>query len=366
LAADLLDRRDGGVYRGISGVSCVAPAGDAWLLGASTVVGAHSELRLTNTDDVPALIDVNLFGTKGPVTAPGSLGIAVAARSTKVVALERLAPEERLLLAHVQSRSGRVASALRVQVQTAATPQGVDWVPQAAAPSRVSVVPGVISGSGPRRLVLANPGDNDASAEVHVVLGTREFVPRGLSAVSVPAGQVVAVDLATALNSKAGGVYVKSDRPVVAGVSMSTGPRVNGFAELAWTAAAPGLTDPATVVVNYVRGRSTLLLFTAPETPADLRVTTLPGVGPSSPRSIDVHVPAGRTVQVNLDRYAKANVVVGVSVTVTAGSGAVYGAREEIEQGSRSPLYTVLPLHSAPQVRLVLPAVADLHAGLPG
>jgi hypothetical protein len=186
-----------------------------------------------------------------------------------------------------------------------------------------------------------------------------------LSAVTVPAGSVISLDLAKALAGRVATVAVTADRPIVAGASMGTGPRVNGFAELAWTAAVPALTDPATVIVNYVRPRSTVLLLTAPKEAADVQIATLAGVGPSPPRSATVHVPAGRTVQVDVARFSRNNVVVGVTVTVLSGSGPVYGAREEIEQGLRSPLYTVLPLRSAPQVRLVRPAVADLNAGLP-
>jgi hypothetical protein len=365
LAADVFDRRDGGSFRGIDGVACTAPGGEAWLLGASTVVGAHSELRLTNTDDLPALVDVLLSGTKGPVTASAALGIAVPPRTTKSIPLESLAPEERMLLTHVVTRSGRVAVSMRVQSQRAATPQGVDWLPLAGPPVTQAVVPGVIQGTGPRQLVIANPGDNDATASVEVLLRSSAFVPRGMSAITVPAGSVVVVDLTKALLGRSAGVAVTSDRPVVAGALMSTGPRVIGIAETAWSAGVPALTDPATAVVNYVRARVSLLMLTAPGNAADVEVRTLAGVGPAPTRTATIHVPSGRTVQVDLATYAGRSPAVGISVSVAPGSGPVYAARATIESGSRSPLYTVLPLRSAPQVRLVRPAVADLLTGIP-
>ena len=143
LTADEFGRRDGGPSRGLDSVACAAPRDEAWLLGASTVVGAHAELRLTDTDDVSAIVDISLFGTNGRVVAPNAGGLSVGAHKTRVIRLETLAPGQKLLLVHVQARSGRVAVALRQQVQAAATPQGQDWIPLAGAPATTSVVPGL-------------------------------------------------------------------------------------------------------------------------------------------------------------------------------------------------------------------------------
>jgi hypothetical protein len=366
LSADVLDRRDGGPYRGLDGVACAAPSGEAWALGASTTVGQHTELRLTNTDDLPALVDIKLFGTKGPVNAKAGIGVGIGPRTTRTIHLETLAPDERLLLIQVQVRSGRVATSVRVQAQQAATPQGVDWLPLAAAPSTHTVVPGIGGGAGPRRLVLANPGNIDATASISVELGSGEFVPRGLSAVTVPAGALLAIDITKPLARAAGAVAVTADQPLVSAVSMSTGPRVNGYAEFAWTASAPKLTNPATVVVNFVHGRVSRLLLTAPETSGAVRITTLTGIGPSPTKSATVRIPAGRTIEVALTSFARfPDNLVGLTVAPVSGSGPVYAARVTAENGTRSGLLTVLPLVAAPEVRLVRPAVADLHAGLP-
>src|SRR4051794_34770333 len=65
LTAEQLGRRDGGPYRGLDGVACTAPRDTAWLIGGSTQVGAHGELRLTNTDDTAAVVDIGIFSKSG-------------------------------------------------------------------------------------------------------------------------------------------------------------------------------------------------------------------------------------------------------------------------------------------------------------
>jgi hypothetical protein len=214
--------------------------------------------------------------------------------------------------------------------------------------------------------VLANPGNIDASANIQVVTTAGEFVPRGLSAVTVRAGSLLSIDITKPLAGAAGAIAVSADRPLVAAASMATGPRVNGYAELAWSAGVPKLTEPATLAVNFVVRQFSRLLLTAPQSTGLVRITTLTGIGPSPSRSTTVRVPAGRTVQVDLASYARVrDTLVGLTVTPMSGSGPVYAARVTAENGTRSPLMTVLPLVAAPEVRLVRPAVADLHAGLP-
>ncbi|MDX6285661.1 MAG: hypothetical protein QOG53_1146 [Frankiales bacterium] len=365
LAADIFGLRDAGPYRGIDGVACTSPAGEAWALGASTTVGEHSELRLTNADDQPALVDVTLFGAKGRINAAAGRGVGVPARATRTIRLETLAPEERLLLIRVQVRSGRVATSVRVQSQKAATPQGQDWLPLAAAPSKRTVVPGIAGGAGPRRLVVANPGEIDTTASIQLVSSRATFVPRGLSAVTVRAGSVVSIDVTKALGAGAAAAVVTAERPLVAAASISTGPQVNGYAELAWTAGVPRLTDPASALINVTKlNRSSALILSAPQSAATVRLTTLLGLAPGVPISATLTIPAGRTLSVDLNKYA-GSVDVGISVVPLGGSGPVYAARLILQRGRRSPLITVLPLRSAPVVRVVHPAFADLRAGLP-
>jgi hypothetical protein len=44
----------------------------------------------------------------------------------------------------------------------------------------------------------------------------------------------------------------------------------------------------------------------------------------------------------------------------------VYAARAEVELGAHGPMYTVLPLVTAPQAAVIPPAAIDLRTGLPG
>jgi hypothetical protein len=366
ISADEFGRRDGGTYRGLDSVACTAPVDSAWLVGASTTIGAHGQLRVTNTDDSIALIDIALFGPRGPVTARNAVGLAVPAHSTRLIALETVAPAQSLLMVNVRARSGRVAIALRQQLQNASTPNGQDWVPITSAPARSALVPGLIAGQGPRRVLVGNPGDTDATASFRLIRGDSSFVPRGFSAVTVPAGSTIAVDLTKALGGRAGAVLVSADRPVAAGAAMSSGPgRISGFAEVAYSGAVPPLSGPASVVINYAHFRTSQLYLTAPSGAADVAITTLAGIGPGPARQISVHVPAGRTVVYDLTALTRGALLVSVALTPVAGGGPVYAARHEIEVGSHGPMFTLLPLTSAPQVALVPPAALDLRAGLP-
>jgi hypothetical protein len=365
ISADEFGRRDGGTYRGLDSVACTAPVDSAWLIGGSTSIGAHGQLRLTNTDDAVALIDIALWGQHGPVAARNAVGLAVPAHSTRFIPLETLAPGQPLLMLNVRSRSGRVAVALRQQLQNASTPNGQDWVPLTSAPARSALVPGVVAGQGPRRIVVGNPGDTDATASFRLIRNDSSFVPRGFSAVTVPAGSTIAVDLTKALGTKAAGVLVTTDRPVVAGAAMSSGPgAVSGFAEVAYSAAVAPLSGPSSVVINYAHLGSSLLHLTAPSGAADVHINTLTGVGPSPARQVTVHIPAGRSLVYDLTTLTRPALYVSVSVTPVAG-GPVYAARQEVELGSHGPLFTVLPMASAPQVALIPPAALDLRAGLP-
>jgi hypothetical protein len=365
LSADELGRRDGGPYRGLDGVACTSPRDSAWLIGASSAVGAHAELRLTNVDDVAAQVDIALFGPSGPITARNAAGLAVGPRSTRIIRLETIAPAQPLLLVNVRARSGRVAAALRQQFQSASTPSGNDWLPLAQPPARTAIVPGLTAGGGPRRILLGNPGDIDATATVRLIRDESSFVPRGLATVTVPAGSVVAVDVAKALGTRPGAALVTADRSIVAGASMSTGARVVGFAEVAFTATSAALTGPTATVINYVRRRSTQLLLTAPGAAANVAISTLAGVGPGAGRSANVHVAAGRTVVYDLTALAHGALLVAVTVAPVAGSGPVYAARDEFEFGAHGPMFTVLPLNTAPQVAVIPPAAVDFRAGLP-
>ena len=194
--------------------------------------------------------------------------------------------------------------------------------------------------------------------------GDSAFVPRGLATVSVPAGSVVSVDVTSALATKPAAALITADHPVVAGAALFTGAGVSGIAEQAFSSATPALAGPAAAVVNFVRGRSTALILTAPVRAADVRLVMVAGFGPGAGHPTTVHVPGGRTVQVDVGPLARGWLLVAVTLTPLPGGGPVYAAREESEAGSHGPMFTVMPMRSAPQLTLVRPAAADLSAGL--
>jgi hypothetical protein len=359
IVADTVLRVDDGPSRGILGGRCVAPATEFWFLGAATSVGRQSSLTLTNVDPLPAVVDVSFTAPKGPVNAPTSRGITIGPGQARTIHLETVAPGEGYLLVHISARAGRVGAFLLQHVLYANAPGGADFIPPVISPELVSVVPGLPNGIGFRRVVIGNPGADDATVKLTLVTSDGSFVPAGLESVSMAGHSTKMIDVTEPLAQQSGAVRVESDQPVVVSAVADTGPRLRNFGEFAWSAAVPPLEGPTPVgVTTIARGRSTIFL-SAPSAGGTVLVTTL-GVGGaviSPPRRIGVG--AGRTVAVDLPPQTSA--AFSVVLELVQGAGPVYAARELLELGARGPLYTIEPVVSGRGLAVLRPVVADLR-----
>ncbi|MEH0110314.1 DUF5719 family protein [Tersicoccus sp. MR15.9] len=325
-------RADDGDLRGLAAATCQAPGNDLWLLGASTTVGRTAILTLHNPGTSPATVDLDLAGTRGPITAVGSQGLLLAPGASRSIVLAGLAPGQSDLGVRVRSRGGPVAAVIQQSVLRGLTPGGVEYLTPVESPALTRTVPGVLIPSATdmtalRRaapdtvpvLQLTVPGDGDATVRVQahgpagqVALGTAGVVrARGGAVTTVPL---------TALPAGVWGVTVRSDVPVTAGVRTVRGTDVRRPVDIAEAGAAARLGQE--IVLPVLPVGAPQLALTAPAAAATV---TLRPVG------ADGRLGRARTVQVGAGRSLVTDPRQGTpsasAVVVQSGGGAVYAAQ---------------------------------------
>jgi hypothetical protein len=356
LEVEQTDRYASGSVRGLANLRCAAPGSPWWFVGPSGGVHADDTLTVSNPADAPAVVHVGIYGPDGPVSDPDAENIPIAPGKQVALPLGKLAPGVAVTALHVSTRTGRVVASVRSRRRHHPHPAMVGVVPAAAAPAHRQVLPGIVPGPGARRLVLANPGANDADVTVRVVTPQGSFVPNGLAHVAVAAGSVATVKLAPVLHKKAAAVRLTSSTPVTASLLATEKSDDTGVGDLAWTAASDPLSGPTLITDNRLGHHAqSHLVLSAPKGAARVVVAGLGG------NRRTVSISAGRTAFVSL-----APVVHGTSGAVvvrpTPGSGPVYAARDLYEAGSSGPLLAVLPLRTAPRTVSAPPARYDPDA----
>ena len=161
----------------------------------------------------------------GPADTSEGRGLTVGAYSTLLIhvgrqvdGMQKALTGANLLGLHVLAANGRVAASVRVR---RAGGGGVDWLPAIAAPGTDLVIPGLPSGAGGRRLLIAAPGDNDATVTVQALTASGVFVPPDLGGMLIPAGTVVPVDLG--LGGAAAGIRLTANTPIAAAIIVDRG-----------------------------------------------------------------------------------------------------------------------------------------------
>ncbi|REE98438.1 DUF5719 family protein [Thermomonospora umbrina] len=353
LAAERTTYVGKGDDRGLAATRCAAPGNDLRFIGPGPLDADRIDVYLTNLDAQPATVDITALSGEGPLDTADGRGILVGPHGTRIVRLGdtpdgmgEIVTTSQLLALRVRTTTGRVAAAVRVRV---AEEKGVDWLPVAGAPAATLTVPGIPSGPGGRRLLVAVPGQDDARVMIQVMTPTGAFAPEGRDTMDVPAGTVMPLDLEHALGGKAAAVLLVANRPIVAGFAAERGD------DVAYGVATHPLTRAGGVVADN-RFNSSLLL-TAPGNAATVRVTTIGAQGtPGRPQ--DVRIAAGRTIEVEpTPPPGDADEGFGLLVVPLPGSGPVHAARV-MATGRDDRLFTVLPI--APAVTtLDLPPVVD-------
>lgn len=317
---------------GFAAAACIEPTGSSWLVGGSTATGRTTLLTLDNPTAVDASVTLELYGEKGPVTAPGLSGITVAAGSQRVLSLAGFAPDLLSPVVHVTARGGRIIAALQQSTVRGLDPGGVDIIGPAADPATTLRIPGVrVLGADSVAQALglddwsdaipairvANPGRSTAKVQVSLHPEAAGAPGTGFE-LDVAAGHVKEVGLDSGIEVDTGAlaipdgeytVTITSDQPVVAAARISTaGSAPAGSAppsDFAWDVAAPELSGPT--LVTIAPGDDPRVAFSS----ATAGAVTLHGLDGAA----DVHlaVPAGG--------QASAPVAAGASYVIDGADG---------------------------------------------
>jgi hypothetical protein len=363
LTADVLTVSNRLEDRGLSSVACAEPSADAWFVGGASAVGRRSTLFLSNADISPAVLDIDVYDAKGLVDAPAGRGVVVPAAKTRRIAIDALAPGAGRVAVRVRVASGRVSSALRDGQRDGLRPQGSDYVPLAAPPSRSLVIPGLPGGPGARELTILAPGNDDATVKVEVLGREGSFAPQGVDLVTVTAGTIKTVSLTKAVDGEAVSLRLTSDEPITAGAFHRRAER-NTYPEFAWTAATPALVGTGGVASSIIGdGWTAVVMIAAPKEPAVVVVRT--GIPGGALKEQVVNIPAGAVRVVRLGVSAKF-ARRGVLVIPREGSGPVHVARIQQYDGAKGTTSTVLPMWSSRVLVNVPQSAPDVSAGLRG
>ncbi|MFC4562022.1 DUF5719 family protein [Nocardiopsis mangrovi] len=329
-------------------VRCAEPGISTWYTAPGGDDLSGLRLLLANVDDHAATVNVDLYATDGPTSSADTRGIPVPAHDEAEVDLAELIASTGAVAVHVRTSSGRVASSLFAE----RTDDGADWVPPTAAPAQRHVISGVPAGGGERRLIVAAPGDDPATATLRVLTPDGEAEGESVAELGVPPAASAVRAVQDALGEEAGTVVVEADRPVVAGVAMD---RSRG-SDTAYAAAVDPLTGPldrTAVLPGLPRGTGGELVLGAAEDAVAVVVTPYAADGGAG-EPVAVSVEAGHTVVPDLEAGDAAALV----IEAREGSGPVH-AGYVLTQGSGGGQATAaLPAPPAP-AEVLLPHVDD-------
>ena len=181
---------------------CSAPAAETWFVGIGTSGVHDSQLQLTNPDSGPAVADLELYSTSGPMDEVRSRGLTVDGNDSTRIDLSDLAPDRAELAMRVTVSRGRVAASVQDAYSLPGKKAVIDWLGASSPPATSLVLPGLSRTADERTLVLANPGDAGGRVEVRVTGSRSTFAPAGLEPIEVPAGEVVTTDLTERLRGQ--------------------------------------------------------------------------------------------------------------------------------------------------------------------
>ena len=314
-SADLAPGLVGSVLGRDAATTCRPPLSDQWFTGVGAGARHLSTLELVNPDNGPALVDVLVYGRRGPVEVPDLRGLAVPGNGRTRIDLASVVPRRDDLTLRVTTARGRVgASVLDRYDQLGAGAASADWLPPQAAPLTDNDLLGLPTGAGQRTLVLANGGDDETRATVQVITGTSVFTPQDVDEVALPPGSVTRVSLSKLLSKDALrdaiGLRVTTTAPVTASLRSF----LDG--DLSHTVPTDRVSEATTLLVAEGGGQ---LLVAGATGAGAVEVTARDADGEVvTRRTVDVVAERGYTVDL-----PRSTVVVEVTPSRTSVTGAV-------------------------------------------
>ena len=257
LAGVASSRVDTPFSRGFVASSCQRPQSERWIVGGATTTGRQGVLSLANPGSVQATVDLELYGSSGPISAPSARGILLPPGERRIFTLSGLTPDEASPVIRVVSTGTPVTATLHVSLTRGLQPDGADVVVGQAPASTSRSLPGLwLESEEQLAIVSGQEGYDDVmpvlrvlapeeNANVQVIV-SRPVTGEITSELRLEAGRVVDVSL-DELGQGHASVQVISDQPVVAGIRHTSVSEQQ--TDLAWIPSAPTIDDLASVVV---------------------------------------------------------------------------------------------------------------------
>jgi hypothetical protein len=338
-------------------VSCTHPGSDMWFVGTGQAAGASQVwLYLMNTGNLTASADVTILTDTGQQNGLSS-AITIAPDRSVAENITSYVRGSQALAVHVQTNTGQVGASV-----WEGSGSGGAWLPQANAPAKSLVIPGLTVASSAARLFVVVPGSTDAQLKVVAYTPSGAVTQFPGSPVDASAGAATPLAL-NSLGASAAGLKLTSNQPVVAGV-LVPGSGIGSF-----TTAVPPVTEQGVVAGNpAARGVTVGLLLTAPSAAARATISVIGADGSVTTPAGDqsVAVAAGHTLAVAVTRpSAGSRQPFAIVVTPQHGSGPLYAVRVVTSGtgGLSAPLTSLLPVSSA-ATSITLPPAQDSYTAV--
>jgi len=206
----------------LTALDCPVAGTNLWFAAAGSGPSHDSVVRLVNPNDGPAVVDLSVLGTHGPVPADALAGMAVPGHSTQTVDLGTVIPQPGPLALHAVVQRGQLAVAVEDERRPLVDNKVVgEWLASSAPPQRKTTVLG-LPPHGEHTLVVANSSHRQISATLKLVTTRSTVSPSGAPTLDIPPNGVASVSLDHLLSSSAAkgaiGVEVDAGGPVVASI----------------------------------------------------------------------------------------------------------------------------------------------------
>lgn len=286
--------------RGFAVSECQEPRSETWLVGADTTTGRQAALSLANPGDVPATVNIDIWGATGPISSPLSQGVLVQPGAQRVLSLAGLAPGEPSPVIRITSTGVGVVATLHASIVRGLTADGLSVITGQPEPTTERVIPavflapedvigplkgreGYVDVGGALRLLAPFA---DASVTIRIL---RASGPPTTTRLDLVAGQVRDLTL-DELGSGDVAVVVESSEPVVAAVRQSVG--TENATDTSWAGSSYPLLGSAALAIPTI-GESRVTFVNPGEAPVALnfdgRDLEVPGGGLVTRPVFDAH-----------------------------------------------------------------------------
>lgn len=305
---------------GLGAAECLTPGRTAWLVGGSTTVGRSTWIVLSNSGAVDAAVSLRIMAENGPIDAPGTSGIIVAAGEQRVLPLSGIAVDVESPVIEVTSSGGSVAATLQHTIVRGLDASGISIVTpleQAATRHVIPAVP-VINGQA---VLERSTADGGADALTALRMLAPGDTAAQVTVRLIPLGEGAGVALTTTLDPQTVldlpftdlidgeySVVVDASEPVVVSARTSTA-GANGL-DVEWFAPAPVIEAGADVLAAIApvgSGVSARLHLFAPEGEATVTVDGRTVVVPAD-TGVVLETPTNAAVQLSTTAALHASV----------------------------------------------------------